>query len=110
MKILVVAMGLLTTTTAMADPIWQVRREPGLVCMTMPNKGTAIHSEHFSAARIVGYADSIVFMLLPRRSHDGFTEIERPNRETGWVAEKDMKPQADCTPMVMSDGSIKGGF
>jgi hypothetical protein len=111
MKILVAAMGLLATTatSAVADPPWQVHREPGLICMTMPNRGVAIHSVPAQTSDVIGYADSTVFMPLPRRAGNGFVMIERPDREPGWVPEKGMQPKPNCTPMLMSNGAINEG-
>lgn len=94
---------------ACADPVWSIRPEPGLVCMA-PKTGSLIVSQPSAKAPPLAVAGAIVFVMQRHRPVNGYVEIERPNKQTGWIEQATLSPGPDnCVPMLMSNGLILTG-
>ncbi|MEA2741929.1 MAG: hypothetical protein QOG25_300, partial [Acetobacteraceae bacterium] len=47
--------------------------------------------------------------MQPQRAENGYVEVERPNRQAGWIQQGALSPgPAGCIPMLMSNGLILG--
>jgi hypothetical protein len=97
----------LTVPFAQADDaVWAVRPEPGLVCMAASSP-TSILLEPKANGVALAIAGPIVFVVQPRRVSNGYVEIERPNKQIGWVAQSTLSICPDrCVPTLMSNGLI----
>ena len=106
MRYVLIALAALTPLSALADPIWAIRPEPGLICMAVSSAKPILDQPHGQPTATSG---QMVFVLKPMRPLDGFVEIERPNRQTGWIEQSALSPAPDCTPTLMSNGLILTG-
>ncbi len=99
-----------TMMVAHADPVWSVRPEPRLACMTVTVTGAQILEQPRPDATHIATAGSIVFAVQPQRLVNGFAAVERPNREVGWVPQNILADgPAACVPTLMSNGLILTG-
>lgn len=100
----------LAASLAWADPVWSVRPEPRLACMATSRAGSEILDGPRGRARPLAVAGGIVFILQPPHIDSGYVEVERPNRQTGWIEQSALAPAPDgCTPMLMSNGLVLPG-
>jgi hypothetical protein len=100
-------LAVLVATQAMADPIWPVRPEPGLACMAVTSPGVQILAQPHPAASALATAGPLVFAVQPQKLSNGYVEIERPNKEPGWIQQDALSPgPANCVPTLMSNGLI----
>ena len=96
----------LVAPSAHADPVWPVRPEPGLVCMSVTSPGQIIEQPR-SNATALATAGPIVFAVQPLRVANGYVEVERPNKQTGWISQSVLAPgPVPCVPTLMSNGLI----
>jgi hypothetical protein len=104
-----VALFRLTTSLAHAEPVWAVRPEPGLACMTT-SQPAPIMEQPRSDAQPLATAGPIVFAITPRHIEGGYVEVERPNGQIGWIPQTALSsgPPA-CVPTLMSNGLVLGG-
>ena len=104
-----VALLLLTAANAHADPVWAVRPEPGLVCMT--SQSAQIVEQPRADAQSLAIAGPVVFVITPKHIDGGYVEIERPNKQVGWVAQSALSAgPVGCVPTLMSNGLVLAGF
>jgi hypothetical protein len=97
---------LLVAAPAMADPVWPVRPEPGLVCMAAAS-GAQIQVQPHADATALATAGPIVLVVRPQQAINGYLQIERPNKQPGWVKLDALSPgPAKCVPTLMSNGLI----
>ncbi len=97
---------LLIPAVAFADPVWAIRPEPGLVCMSTTPLAPILEQPQVDAHPIAT-AGPVVFVLRPVRVENGFIEIERPNKQAGWIAQNGLHQNLDhCQPTLMSSGLI----
>lgn len=97
---------LLIPTVAYADPVWAIRPEPGLVCMSTTSLAPILEQPQVEAHPIAN-AGPVVFVLRPVRVENGFVEIERPNKQAGWIAQSALHQGSEhCQPTLMSNGLI----
>jgi hypothetical protein len=109
MRISLIALFLLGAPLAHADPVWAVRPVPDLVCMTAVQPSPQIMEQPRAGARPLAVAGPIVFAMQPQRAENGYVEVERPNRQAGWIQQGALSPgPAGCIPMLMSNGLILG--
>ena len=100
---------LIAAVPAYADPDWAIRPEPGLICMS-PQPGTVIFELASVKSKQIAIAGRIVLVRQQRKPVDGFVEIERANRQLGWVEQSALSPGPDgCVPTLMSNGLIYAG-
>lgn len=102
---IVLAIFLLTAPLAHADPVWAVRPEPGLVCMT--SQPARILEQPRADAQAIAVAGSVVLVVTPQHVDGGYVEVERPNRQAGWMPQSALSAgPAGCVPTLMSNGLI----
>ena len=106
MRIFLVTLAALSPLAALADPVWAIRPEPGLICMAVSSAKPILDQPH---GRPTATSGQIVFVFKPMRPQDGFVEIERPNRQVGWIEQDILSPAPNCTPTLMSNGLILTG-
>jgi hypothetical protein len=102
------ALFLLGAPLAHADPIWAVRPEPSLVCMK--SQPAQILELPRADAQPLATAGAVVFVITPEHVDGGYVEVERPNRQTGWMPQSALSagPVA-CVPTLMSNGLVLAG-
>ena len=92
---------------AHADPVWAIRPEPGLVCMTTTSPRPPILDLPRADAEVLAVAGPVVLAVKPQHLEAGYVEIERPTRQRGWVRQTALSAATDvCTPTLMSNGLI----
>jgi hypothetical protein len=101
-----IALFLLAAPLAHADPVWAVRPEPGLVCMTTSHSAP-IQEQPRADAPAVATAGPIVFIITPQHVEAGYVEVERPNHQIGWIQQDALSAgPTKCVPTLMSNGLI----
>jgi hypothetical protein len=100
-------------SAAHADPIWAVRPEPGLVCMTTSQPAPIVDQPR-ADAQPLAMAGPIVFVITPQHVDGRYIEIERPNHQVGWIQQSVLSAgPTKCVPTLMSNGliliGVKGG-
>jgi hypothetical protein len=111
MRIIPLALFLLTAPLAHAEGIWAIRPEPGLVCMVATTRPPPqILEQPRADAQALATAGPVVLAVTPQHVDSGYVEIERPNRQTGWVQQTALSAgPAACVPVLMSNGLILSG-
>jgi hypothetical protein len=105
-----------------AQGIKAVRAIPGYRCMLLSpeDEQAPVQSElppvlaaPSAMAPRIGYPSGIVFVKWPLHEVGGYTEMLRPNGETGWIATGHLRvwypmnnTNATCTPSLMSNGRL----
>ena len=106
-KTLIALLFTLPAPLAHADPVWAVRPEPGLVCMATSTPAPQILDVPSAKGRPLAVAGPIVLARHPSHLDNGYVEVERPNKQTGWVLQGALSPgPAKCVPTLMSNGLI----
>lgn len=97
-------------TSVYADVVWAIRPEPGLTCMAVSEAGIQILEFPRPDSPRIATAGAIVFAFQPQRIVNGYTEIQRPNRQAGWIQQASVSAgPAACVPSLMSNGLILMG-
>ena len=106
MRTSLIALFLLAAPLAHADPAWAIRPEPGLVCMTTSHS-VPIQEKPRADALALATAGPIVFIITPQHVEAGYVEVERPNRQIGWIQQDALSAgPTKCVPTLMSNGLI----
>jgi len=101
-----ILLAVLLASPACADPVWPVRPEPGLVCMTLTAPAQIVEQPRSNATSLAT-AGAIVFAVQPLQISNGYVKVERPNRQIGWVPQTALASgPVKCEPMLMSNGLV----
>jgi hypothetical protein len=107
---------------SVANALTAVQPAPGLACMSLDSQALqtmqqsdlppVLSAPNPSAARL-GYPSAIVFVKWPLVQQSGYTEMERLNGQTGWIATNRLTTwhplnggNARCVPAIMSNGRL----
>ena len=98
------------TLPALADPVWLIRPEPGLICASVTAVGTQILEHPRSGAPSIATAGRIVFTVQPAQRANGYVEVQRPNKQVGWILQTTLTNGPEkCVPTLTSSGLILPG-
>ncbi len=116
------ALAMTALGTSAASALTAVKPAPGLACMSLDSvalqtmqqsKLPPVLSAPDPSAPQLGYPSAIVFVKWPLVQENGFTEMERLNGQTGWIATAHLAPwhalnggTAKCVPSIMSNGKL----
>jgi hypothetical protein len=112
----------ITLGPSIASALTAVQPAPGLACMSLDSQALqtmqqsdlppVLAAPNPSAARL-GYPSAIVFVKWPLVQQSGYTEMERLNGQTGWIATDHLTTwhplnggNAKCVPSIMSNGQL----
>ncbi len=106
----------------LASALTAVQPAPGLACMSLDSQALQTMQQSdlprvlaapYSSARQIGYPTAIIFVKRPLVQENGYTEMERLNGQTGWIATAHLRTwhplnggTAKCVPSIMSNGEL----
>jgi len=119
----VIALSIAAIGSIHAQGLSAVSPLPGYSCMRLnvapgllynhPELDVPVFAAPSSSAPVIGRAAEVMIVRSPQQPTDGYLQVLRPDKSTGWVWAKVLKPWTNpyapsrrCEPAVMSDGLI----